>query len=428
MSNNRHLILDERLVIEQELGRNTSFKEIASLIDKDPTSISKEIQKHKTKIYPRESSLHQNKCARRFFCNRKNICSTSCRKQCKNCNKCNTSCLDFVDGTCLKLLRAPYVCNGCEFYSKCNSEKYLYRANTAQRQYETTLVESRQGINIDDEELHTLDTIVSNGIKHGQSLSSIQRTLDLKCSRSTLYKYVNTGVFTAIPLDLPRAVKLKPRKKHEKEEPKETNARKNRNYDDFTKYCNLNPDDSIVEMDTVEGTKGGKIFLTMLFRNSKLMLIFLLESKTQKEVKKVFDWLEHELSLKTFKKLFSVILTDNGSEFGNPSALEFNKSGKQRTRIFFCNPGASYQKGMIEKNHEFIRYILPKGSSFDELTNEDVILIMNHINSYTRESLNWSTPMDLAKIYLGKTAIKKLNLSKVAPNEIQLNKNLLKKN
>ncbi len=428
MGKNMHLTFDERKVIEQELNRNTSFKDIAELIQKDPTSISKEIRKHKIKINSRQSSLHENKCARRFFCHRKNICSTKCRKECKTCNKCNTSCKDFVDGTCLKLLRAPYVCNGCELYSKCMSEKYLYRASTAQRQYEITLVESRVGINISDEDLDTLNKIVSNGIKRGQSLSHIKKTTDLCCSRSTLYKYVNKGALSVIPLDLPRAVRLKPRKKHPSAEPKETNARKNRTYEDFIKYCALNPDTSIVEMDTVEGKKGGKVFLTLLFRNSRLMLIFLLNFKTQNEVKLVFNYLEKKLSLPVFKKLFSVILTDNGSEFGNPSALEFNESSEPRTRIFYCDPSASYQKGMIEKNHELIRYILPKGSSFDELTQDDVNLIVNHINSYARESLNWSAPIDLAKIYLGKETIEKLNLKKVPANEIQLNKKLLKKN
>ena len=181
-------------------------------------------------------------------------------------------------------------------------------------------------------------------------------------------------------------------------------------------------------MDTVEGIKNGKVFLTLLFRNFRLMLIFLLNSKTQNEVENVFNFLEKKLTLPVFQKLFSVILTDNGSGFGNPSKLEFNFSGNPRTRIFYCDPGASYQKGMLEKNHEFIRYVLPKGSSFDELTQDDANLLMNHINSYARDCLNWSAPIDLAKVYLGKETIKKLNLKNVPNQEIQLNKKLLKKN
>ena len=428
MSDNMHLDIDKRKIIELELTKNTTFAEISKIIQKDPTTISKEIRKHRIKIDARQLSLDENKCARRFFCHRKNVCNTKCRKECRTCYKCNSTCKNFADSTCIKLLRAPYVCNGCDFYSKCKTEKYLYKANTAQMQYETLLVESRLGINITDSSLDTLNKIVSAGIKNGQSLSHIQKTTDLNCSRSTLYKYIHIRALDVIPLDMPRMVRLKPRKQHEKAEAKETNARKGRTYEDFIKYCSLNPDASIAEMDTVEGIKSRKVFLTLLFRNFRLMLIFLLNSKTQNEVENVFNFLEKKLTLPVFQKLFSVILTDNGSEFGNPSKLEFNFNGNPRTRIFYCDPGASYQKGMLEKNHEFIRYVLPKGSSFDELTQDDANLLMNHINSYARDCLNWFAPIDLAKVYLGKETIKKLNLKKVPNQEIQLNKKLLKKN
>lgn len=93
-------------------------------------------------------------------------------------------------------------------------------------------------------------------------------------------------------------------------------------------------------------------------------------------------------------------------------SLEFNGDGVGRTKIFYCNPRASYQKEMLEKNHEFIRYVLPKGTSFDKLLQTDIDLIINHINSLSRESLNWFTPIDVAKFTLDKNVIKKLNLKK----------------
>ena len=83
---------------------------------------------------------------------------------------------------------------------------------------------------------------------------------------------------------------------------------------------------------------------------------------------------------------------------------------------------------MIEKNHEFIRYVLPKGSSFEHLLQTDIDLMVNHINSLGRQSLNWIAPIDVAKVTLDKEVLKKLNLKKISPNEIQLNKHLLKKN
>lgn len=181
-------------------------------------------------------------------------------------------------------------------------------------------------------------------------------------------------------------------------------------------------------MDTVEGVKGGRVLLTFLFRQSRLMLAFLLYEKTQKEVLRTFNMLEYDLGNELFEKTFPIILTDNGTEFGDPLSLEFNNEGLGRTRIFYCNPRASYQKGMIEKNHEFIRYVLPKGTSFEGLLQTDINLMINHINSLSRASLNWFAPIDVAKFTIDKEVIKKLNLKKVPANEIQLNKHLLKKN
>ena len=226
---------------------------------------------------------------------------------------------------------------------------------------------------------------------------------------------------------MPRRVRYSKRK-NKKTHPKDTTVRKGRTYEDFEKYLLDNPDTQIVEMDTVEGKKGGKVLLTMLFRTSKLMLAFLLDDKTSNSVLKMFNWLESILGNELFEKTFPIILTDNGSEFSNPLSLEFNDEGISRTRIFFCNPGASYQKGALEKNHEFIRYVIPKGFTIDNFTQNDITKMINHINSLTRPSLNNATPYDLAQILLHKDVLKKLNLVKVPAKEIQLNKKLLKKN
>lgn len=226
-------------------------------------------------------------------------------------------------------------------------------------------------------------------------------------------------------IDLPRRVRYPIKRKNKRTPPKDNTIRNGRTYEDFQNYLQDNPDTQVVEMDTVEGTKGGKVLLTMLFRNSKLMLAFILNDKTRDSVLKVFNYLESILGNDLFEKTFPVILTDNGVEFSNPLSLEFNYDGIGRTRIFFCNPGASYQKDAIEKNHEFIRYVIPKGTSMDNLTQQDIDLMINHINSLTRPSLNNATHYDLAQILLDKEVLKKLNLKKIAANEIQLKPKLL---
>ncbi len=427
MSDNKHLTLDERNIIEQELAKNTSFKEIANLLSKDPTTISKEVKKHRIRKEGQAIHVNFNHCAKRYHCHRKNLCNPRCTKECRHCNNCNDVCYDFVEGTCFRLTHAPYVCNGCTEKFGCKLTKYYYRALPSFNRYRQVLSESRQGINMTELELANLDKIVSPLVKKGQSISHIYKTHDISCTRATLYRYLSNNCFSVGPIDLPRKVRMKKRKQ-KKGEPKNTLARTNRTYEDFQKYIELHPDLPIVEMDTVEGTKGGRVLLTLLFRSSKLMLAYIMYEKTQAEVLRTFNMIEKDLGNELFEKTFPIILTDNGTEFGNPLSLEFNPEGLGRTRIFYCNPRASYQKGMIEKNHEFIRYVLPKGTSFDNLLQTDINLMINHINSLGRESLNWSSPYDVAKVLMGKETLKKLNLVKIPTDEIQLNKHLLKKN
>ena len=380
MNENMHLTLDERNYIEQELMKNTSFKDIAKCLGKDPSTISREVKKHRIKKEGQSIQVGFNHCARRYNCHRKNICSTRCKKDCKQCKDCNSVCPDFEDGICLRLKRAPFVCNGCSNRFNCRSTKYYYRALPSFNKYKVVLSESRQGINMTELELSNLDKLISPLVKQGQSLSHIYQTHDIPCSRSSLYRYLAQNCFSVGPIDLPRKVRMKKRKER-KSEIKDTKARTNRTYEDFQRYIEIHPELPIVEMDIVEGVKGGR-----------------------------------------------VLLTDNGTEFGNPLSLEFNAEGIGRTRIFYCNPRASYQKGMIEKNHEFIRYVLPKGTSFDKLLQTDINLMINHINSLGRNSLNWFAPLDVAKFTMDKEVLKKLNLKKIPTDEIQLNTKLLKKN
>ena len=147
--------------------------------------------------------------------------------------------------------------------------------------------------------------------------------------------------------------------------------------EDFNSFVEANPDVSIVEMDTVKGSRErGKVFLTMIFRKTSFMLIFLMHDGTQDSVIQVFDSLNDLLGTALFKRLFGVILTDNGVEFKNPNALEHTCPGLIRTHVFFCDPQASWQKPHVENNHRLIRRILPKGTSLNQLSMEDTRLFV----------------------------------------------------
>jgi len=188
----------------------------------------------------------------------------------------------------------------------------------------------------------------------------------------------------------------------------------------------MDPDQRVVEMDTVEGRKGGKVFMTLIWRENNLMLIFLLENKEMKSASEVIDKLEKILGTEDFERLFPLILTDNGSEFADPGLFEYNADGSRRTSIYYCEPKHSEQNGGLEKNHEYIRYVLPKGSSFDDLTQEHAQLLADNINSTARPSLAALRPIDLAMRYFGKDTVERLGLTVIDHDDVNLTPSLLK--
>lgn len=249
-------------------------------------------------------------------------------------------------------------------------------------------------------------------------------------SIQTFYSYVHKGYFSNINDEmLPRAYSYKPRKRtNEKPTIRFDNIIRNgRTLKEMNEYIENNPNANIVEMDTVIGKfEDKKCIMTLYFRNSKLMLMFLIDKYKPNSVCNVFKKLRKQLGLETFKKLFEVILTDNGWKFSRPQDIEFDsETGEKQTNIFYCEPYSSWQKGGIERNHEFIRYIIPKGITFDKLTNENIIDMMNNINNVSRRSLNYQTPYELFNSIYGNEIAKKLHLSFLNKDEVNLNYKLL---
>lgn len=413
---NKHLTYEERNFIEIGLNNGRNFAQIANDLNKSRTTIMREVQGHKFRKNPSRFNNSKNLCKNRQECQK-----FDCTKK----EKC------YEEEICLKLTGAPYVCNGCEQKNKCRKMKYYYYAKFANDEYSEKLRTSRYGINLSKEEAYDIDTLITPLIKEKhQSISHIYANHpdEIVFSRATMYKYVDLGVFSFKNIDLPRKVRYKKRKENEKQRiRKETAIRKGRIYEDFKEYIVKHPECSIVEMDTVEGIKGGKVFLTLLFRQSKFMLIYLMENKTMECVEKAFKEIKEILGIELFKKVFEVILTDNGSEFFNPMSIEKDEETQEIvSHIFYCDPGASWQKGAIEKNHEYIRYVLPKGSSFDELTQEKVDLLMSNINSTSRDTLNGKTPYDATLLIVDEEIIEKLGVIRIDADEVNLSPNLLR--
>ena len=384
MTKHKHLTLSDRNDIQLGLERGETFKAIGQLILKDPTTVSKEVKRNKQ---IRDST--------------------------------------FNNLSCPLLDKAPFVCNGCsKRRQNCGYQKIFYLAKQAQKQYEQTLVESREGTPLNSKTFWDMDKVISEGVKKGQHIYHILKTHNLDVSSSTVYRHIRKGYLSIAPIDLARAVKFKERRKSKLPSiPKE--AKKGRSYEDFLNYLALKQLDSWLEMDTVMGRMGGKVLLTFNLSFCNFIFARLLENKTALEVTKHLYDIKNTLHQadKDFFHLFPVILTDNGGEFARVDDIEMDVRGE--SRLFFCDPNRSDQKGRIEKNHTLIRDILPKGTSFNNLTQEDINLVCSHVNSVKRAALNGKSAYELFAFTYGEEIPKLLGISKIPAEDVCQSSKLL---
>lgn len=432
LTKNKHLTNEERSQIEHLLRGRYSIKAIAHNLGKSLSTISREIKKHAVPSDKSAPYRVSNRCIHRMRCTKSYLCESKpdCKKQrCSTCKFCNSVCRDFVEEHCHYLLLPPYVCNGCLSERACTLKKRYYLHRPAHIAYKEMLVSSRVGVNISEEELLSLDNFISPLIQNGQSIHHIVvcNPDEFSCSEKSVYRYINGNLLSARNIDMPRICRLKPRRSKSLEHKVDKSCRTGRTYAQFLKFMAANPDTAVVEMDTVEGRKGGPVLLTLHFKSCGFMLAFLRERNTSLSVINVFKHLHAILGQDNFQRLFPVILTDNGSEFSNPSAIEFIDNASRLTSIFYCDPSAPFQKASVENNHEFVRRILPKGRSFDALTQSDILLMMNHINSYKREKLNDKSPYQSFRFFYGQDILDILGATAIHSNEILLRPSLLNK-
>lgn len=432
MAKYKHLTFKERSIIQSMLNEKYKLSQIANTLEKDPSTISKEIRSHISIENKGGYRKSFNACANRYKCTKSHICAEchSARKYslCRRCSMCNTFCSSFVKESCQKLSKPPYVCNGCGRKSDCSLQKHFYYADIADNAYRDSLSSARQGFSFSEEELLYLDKIITPLILKGQSPHHICSTNQdsLMVSESTIYRLIDARAISAMNLDLTRKVKFRPRKS-KKILKVDKSCRVNRDYGCFNSFMNLHPNYSITQIDTVEGTKGGKVLLTIHFTCAEFMLAFLRDRNDSRSVTDIFERLYSNLGKEHFSSIFRVCLTDNGSEFSNPSAIEFDQAGNRRTFVFYCNANAPYQKGSIERNHEFIRLFIPKGTSMDSFTQDHINLMMDHINSYCRGSLGNKSPYETFAFIYGKEILDLLECHHIPPQDVTLNKTIWEK-
>lgn len=388
---NKHMTFDDRIEIQECLSKGMTFKAIGERIGKNQTTISREVKIH---MEPYTNSFVR------------------------------------TDEVCPKLLKAPFVCNGCEKKSRssCPYRRQLYTAKKAQAEYDTVLVESRTGIPLNKESFYQTERIISEAVQNGQHIYHIIQSNNLPISTATVYRHIQKRYYSITPLDLPRAVKFKPRNTKESDYVPKW-AREGRTFDDFLAFVEDNRELPLVQLDTVIGSIGGKVIMTIHFVNSDFMIGLLLENKTAAEAANKIQALKAGLKALGFRfgDIAPLLLTDNGGEFSIVSAFENDVEGNAESNMFFCEPCSPHEKAEIEKNHTLFRDIVKTGTSFDDFTQETVNLIFSHVNAVKRKQFNGKSAYDMFSFYYSEALASALGISFVPATEVIQSPKLLAK-
>lgn len=418
-----HLTLEERRIILTGITNGSSKTAIAQTIGKDKSTVGKEIKLHRALTH---------KCKMPLECNN--------YRKCPYGRQCTTECPEFIPFKCSRRDRTPGACNGCPNWQKCHFNKYTYCPEDAQMDYRTVLIDSRQGVNLTTSEAKAIADIVGPLLKKGQSpYQIIMDHPEIGITEKTLYNYIEGDVFHEIAgitvMDLRRQVSRKISKKKSKGYKKRTDRKylQGRTYKDYKTYLEENPDIFVTQMDTVYNDEtNGPFIQTFKFVNAGVIFAILHDTKTADSMKQGVDLMESILGTEIFRKYIHVLLTDRGSEFSAADAMENGENGTTRTRVFYCDPMQSGQKGSLENKHIELRYILPKGTDLRALglVDQDALnTVLSHVNSVPVEKLGGKSPLDVAD-FMYHDLFEKLEafgLHKIEKDKVVLKPYLLKK-
>ena len=416
MGNYMHLTFEERCKIEELLNKIMRKYQIAKEIGKTQSTISREINRHKQFHMHSDYSTNYYSCV--YF---------------KDCKKCDHKCKFYKPIICKDRDKFYGACNNCEKVKNCKLDKYFYRATRAERDYRYNLSESRKGINLDENDLYNLAHLICPLIRQGQSIYVIlQNHPEIKLSAKTIYNYISSGYFKdfgVTNMTLKRTIKRKKRcvsntKLKKRKEPVDYTGR---TYADYLQYKLDNPDKSTTEMDTLYNHQSGPYIQTFIFENTGFMIGILHKEKTANSMSKALNDFQETLTSDEYENLFSLLLTDRGTEFCKPIQFEINQNtGELKGKIFYCDPQHSSQKPHVENNHILIRDILPKKTDLSFLTQEKLNIMFSHLNSTPRYSLGGKTPYEVFTFLYGKKVAQKLKITEIKKDDVCLTPSLLK--
>lgn len=414
-----HLTESHRIKIEHYLNENYSYRKIAELLNVNVSTISREVKRN-IRTYSISNHMviveciHKDNCERLKGSSKSKMCSINCPDyELRKCDRFSTK-------------NAKPVCNSCPNNAKCKLARKKYIANVANNKYELRIL-LRPKIRITQEQFDFINKLFSEKMAKGQSISVIYQNHkdEIMISENTVRNYLKRGLLKSNQLDMIRP-RFTANKSVKRRVIKNVDLLNGRTYEDYINYTK-EKDILIVQLDTVVGKLvDNKKILTIHWPSFHFQIGILLEKLSPAFVNNALMELKNKLGLETYKILFQVILTDNGIEFSLLDEIENDENGELITKVFFCDPYKSSQKGSCERNHEFIRYVLPKGVSFDNLNQKDVDLIFSHINSTPRNSLGFKTPFELFKTAFGIDVLRILNINEINKDDVHLKPELIK--
>ena len=209
----------------------------------------------------------------------------------------------------------------------------------------------------------------------------------------TIYNAIRYGIIKVKISDMRRMSKFE---KHTKDVKKKEVPENKREYSIERRNENINNRTEFghFELDTVIGSSKGinSCLLTMTERKTRFEIALKIESKSSEAVVKKVNQLKVYLK-KNFSKIIKSLTTDNGSEFSDFLGIISDTD----TKIYFCHPYASCEKGTNERHNGILRYFIPKGTNIDDYSFKYINNSVNWMNNYPRKILDYKTPIEALK-------------------------------
>ena len=410
------ITIDNRINIQAGIEKGYNLRKLCDLVKKNRATIYRELHNYSYHKYiDRHGCCY---CSKREYCEENGVYTNLVAWR---------NCKEFDKIQCKRLKRFPYVCNGCLKAKHCPYDRIYYDCAKAHTLSLRNRILTRKCRRVPKKVIDKINDIVSPLIRKGQSIHHIfvtSPTLKTMCCERTIRRLIYDNLLDVKASDLPRYARFRHiQKTYQERKNKIANIERlfERTYTEFKKYTKAHPELSVVQYDSVIGkADDNRAILTITFPKERFQFGRLIYKNKASSVNRVMKHIFKVVGEEKARKIFAVNLADNGMEF-----LKFHLFEKQDVRVYFTNPYRSTDKAECERNHEFIRYVIPKGISLDDLTQYKLNLLFSHINSYVRESNENKTPFELIEKRFGPEFLKAIGIRRIHPKNVFLKPELL---